>query len=48
MSTDEQKQRLADLIEDQIEQSNFTMSVDPLLADLDTESAPATDRVTRS
>lgn len=38
-ASDEQKQKLADLIEDQVEHSHFRISVDQLLADLDTERA---------
>ena len=38
-ASDEQKQQLASLIEDQVEQSHFTISVDQLLADLDAEKA---------
>ena len=38
-ASDEQKQQLAQLIENQIGQTNFTISVDQLLADLDAETA---------
>ena len=38
-ASDEQKEALADLIESQVEGSQFTISVDQLLADLDAEKA---------
>jgi len=38
-ASDEQKQQLAQLIENQIGQTNFTISVDQLLADLDAKTA---------
>ena len=40
-ASDEQMQKLADLIESRIEQSRFTISVDQLLADLDASEAGA-------
>jgi hypothetical protein len=40
-ASDEQMQKLADLIEGRIEQSHFTISVDQLLADLDASAAGA-------
>ena len=38
-ASDEQKEQLASLIENQVERSHFTISVDQLLADLDAEKA---------